>query len=129
MPHTVAAQMDNIKVYFIVQTPVVKQNHQKIGGQEVENNLTNCAAYFLYSACPPDQIIRSFFHRKNKKWRTICAPKVIIPMRKQRFSHPIHRKPVNIRIIYLNRFKNKMKIIDIEKPRPVQSHPDHHGWQ
>lgn len=62
---TVATVIKNIIIsFFIIQSPdlYLNKNHQfLIGGQEVENNHKNCAAYSIYSHALLTQIRSLFF--------------------------------------------------------------------
>jgi len=51
-----------------------------IGGQEVGNNYQYCAAYFLYSARPPDPDQEFYFSSEQQKRHIMGAPLLNIPM-------------------------------------------------
>jgi len=56
------------------------KNHQSNGGQEVENNRKNCAAYWIFGGPPdPGWVVQEFVFHRNSKNGASCAPWVLIP--------------------------------------------------
>lgn len=80
---------------------LLTKNHQIHGGQEVRNNLMNCAVYLVYFTSPPDQrTIRSlFFVAKTKNGA--FAPD--FTTHKKRLRHLVARTPGDMQIITMLR--------------------------